>query len=115
MATIAAFHNSFREGLVTVDRAWIARNIGVDPTSIPIPPAAFARRVAASPNASLDDLQREIIDFDSEGSEGAAFLAFTKATGLSRFVDIPWPRASLRRRPRERRPAAPSRCRAPTC
>ena len=100
---------------MTVDRAWIARNIGVDPTSIPIPPAAFARRVAASPNASLDDLQREIIDFDSEGSEGAAFLAFTKATGLSRFVDIPWPRASLRRRPRERRPAAPSRCRAPTC
>src|ERR1700722_4468877 len=104
MATIAAFHNSFREGLVTVDRAWIARNIGVDPTSIPIPPAAFARRVAASPNASLDDLQREIIDFDSEGSEGAAFLAFTKATGLSRFVDIPWPKG-LAPTPATRAPA----------
>jgi purine-nucleoside phosphorylase len=104
MATIAAFHNSFGEGLVTVDRAWIARNIGVDPTSIPLPPAAFARRVAASPNASLDDLQREIIDFDSEGSEGAAFLAFTKATGLSRFVDIPWPKG-LAPTPATRAPA----------
>jgi purine-nucleoside phosphorylase len=104
MATIAAFHNSFGEGLVTIDRAWIARNIGVDPTSIPLPPAAFARRVAASPNASLDDLQREIIDFDSEGSEGAAFLAFTKATGLSRFVDIPWPKG-LAPTPATRAPA----------
>src|SRR5208337_180504 len=39
----------------------------------------------------VDDFQREIIDFDSEGPEGAAFLAFTKSTGLSRFTDIPWP------------------------
>jgi purine-nucleoside phosphorylase len=77
---------------VIIDRAWIERNIGVDPTSIPIPTSAFARRAAASPNAGLDDLQREIIDFDSDGPEGAAFLAFTKATGLSRFVDIPWPK-----------------------
>jgi hypothetical protein len=77
---------------VIINRAWIERNIGVDPTSIPIPTSAFARRAAASPNASLDEVQREIIDFDSEGPEGAAFLAFTKATGLSRFVDIPWPK-----------------------
>ena len=41
--------------------------------------------------ASQVDLQREIIDFDSEGPEGGAFLAFTTATGLSRFTDIPWP------------------------
>lgn len=87
-----------------VDRAWMERNIGVDPTSIPIPTSTFAVRAAASPSASLDDLQREIIDFDSEGPEGRAFLAFTKATGLSRFVDIPWPK-SLAPTPATRAPA----------
>ncbi len=87
-----------------IDRAWIERNIGVDPTSIPIPTSTFARRAAASPNASLDDLQRDIIDFDSEGPEGAAFLAFTKATGLSRFVEIPWPKG-LAPTPATRAPA----------
>ena len=45
------------------------------------------------PRPELDDLQREIIDFDSEAPEGQAFLAFTTATGLSRFTDIPWPKA----------------------
>ena len=74
------------------DRAWIERNIGVNPTSLPIPKSAFAVPTAAAASASLEDLQREIIDFDSEGPEGAAFVAFTKATGLSRFVDIPWPK-----------------------
>ena len=87
-----------------VDRAWMERNIGVDPTSIPIPTSTFAVRAAASPSASLDDLQREIIDFNSEGPEGRAFLAFTKATGLSRFVDIPWPK-SLAPTPATRAPA----------
>ena len=75
-----------------VDRAWIARNIGVDPATVSIPKSAFATRAAATRDASLDDIQRDIIDFDSEGPEGSAFLAFTKATGLSRFVDIPWPK-----------------------
>jgi hypothetical protein len=82
----------FWEGLVIVDRAWIARNIGVDPAAVSIPKSAFTTRAAAARDASLDDIQRDIIDFDSEGPEGAAFLAFTKATGLSRFVDIPWPK-----------------------
>jgi nucleoside phosphorylase len=75
-----------------VDRAWIERNIGVDPASVSIPQSAFAVPAAARREARLDDIQRDIIDFDSEGPEGAAFLAFTKATGLSRFVDIPWPK-----------------------
>ncbi len=75
-----------------VDRAWIERNVGVDPTTVSVPPSAFAVRAAAQRTASLDDIQRDIIDFDSQGPEGAAFLAFTKATGLSRFVDIPWPK-----------------------
>jgi hypothetical protein len=75
-----------------VDRAWVERNIGVDPLSVPIPEAAFSVRAAARRDASVDDIEREIIDFDSEAPEGAAFLAFTRATGLSRFVDIPWPK-----------------------
>ena len=61
-----------------------------------------ARRPAR--DASLDDIQRDIIDFDSEGPEGSAFLAFTKATGLSRFVDIPWPKG-LAPTPATRAPA----------
>jgi hypothetical protein len=77
---------------VIVDRAWVERNIGVDPTTVSLPPSTFAFRAAAAPDASLDDIQREIIDFDSEGPEGAAFMALTKSTGLSRFVDIPWPK-----------------------
>jgi uridine phosphorylase len=77
---------------VIVDRAWIERNIGMDPSAVSIPSSAFAVRAAAARDASLDDIQRDIIDFDSAGSEGAAFLAFTKSTGFSRFVDIPWPK-----------------------
>jgi nucleoside phosphorylase len=87
-----------------VDRAWIARNIGVDPATVSIPKSAFTTRAAAAPGASLDDIQRDIIDFDSEGPEGSAFLAFTKATGLSRFVDPPWPKG-LAPTPAARAPA----------
>jgi hypothetical protein len=89
---------------VTVDRAWINRNIGVDPSTVSIPPSAFALGAASERNASLDDIQRDIIDFDSEGPEGVSFLAFTKATGLSRFVDIPWPKC-LAPTPAARAPA----------
>jgi nucleoside phosphorylase len=74
------------------DRAWVERNIGVDPTKTPIPPEAFSLRAASARAPKIDDIERDIIDFDSEGPEGTAFLAFTKSTGLSRFVDIPWPK-----------------------
>ena len=33
---------SFWEALVIVDRAWIGRNIGVDPATVSIPKSAFA-------------------------------------------------------------------------
>jgi len=73
-----------------VDQAWAERNIGFDPAKVTAPASAYAdERVASSDDP--DDLAREIIDFDSEGPEGAAFLAFTRSTGLSRFTDIPWP------------------------
>jgi hypothetical protein len=77
---------------VIVDRAWVERNIGLDPGKVSIPASAFALRAAAGQNASLDDIQRDVIDFDSEGPDGAAFFKFTKSTGLSRFIDIPWPK-----------------------
>jgi nucleoside phosphorylase len=73
------------------DRAWVRRNLGFDPVEQPAPDSTFAVAKAAQPDASLDDIQREIIDFDSEAPSGKEFLAFTTATGLSRFTDISWP------------------------
>jgi Phosphorylase superfamily len=76
---------------MTANRAWIERNLGFDPIKVQAPPSTFAFKAAAKRGADPEDLQREIIDFDSEGPEGAAFMAFSTATGLSRFTDIPWP------------------------
>jgi len=73
-------------------RDWVKRNLGFDPIATPAPAESFAHKVAASSRAQPEDFQREIIDFDSEGPEGAAFFAFSTATGLSRFTDIPWPK-----------------------
>jgi len=72
------------------DRAWFTRNLGFDPLTEPPPAKAFAFPAAAT-SADPQDLQREIIDFDSEAPSGLQFLAFSTATGLSRFKDIPWP------------------------
>jgi hypothetical protein len=74
-----------------VDRKWMERNVGFDPVTRSAPRAAFAVRAAATPT-DLGDLRREIIDFDSEASHGRAFLAFTRATGLTRFTEITWPK-----------------------
>src|SRR5215467_8884634 len=76
-----------------IDQAWVQRNLGFDPLTTPAPASTFAFAKAADPQATPDDLQREIIDFDSESPAGREFLAFTTATGLSRFTDIPWPKA----------------------
>jgi len=73
-----------------VGRQWVQRNLGFDPVARPAPSSTFAFSRAAS-TSSVEDLQREIINFDSEAPEGREFLAFTTATGLSRFTDIPWP------------------------
>src|SRR3954447_9810083 len=76
------------------DRKWVERNLGFDPIAVPPPATTFAHRAAAKPMAATpEDFQREIIDFDSEAPEGREFLAFSTATGLSRFTDIPWPKA----------------------
>ena len=77
---------------MTVDRAWVQRNLGFDPIARPAPVTTFAFAKAAHPRSVPEDFQREIIDFDSEAPSGLAFLAFSTATGLSRFTDIPWPK-----------------------
>ncbi len=76
---------------MTIDRAWVYRNLGFDPTVRSPPRSTFAFAAAAAASPASQDWQREIIDFNSEGTEGREFLAFTTATGLSRFEDIPWP------------------------
>jgi purine-nucleoside phosphorylase len=80
------------------DRKWVERNLGFDPISTPPPPSSFAVKRVAKASVSRtakvtsEDFQREIIDFDSESAAGRDFMAFSTATGLSRFTDIPWPK-----------------------
>jgi hypothetical protein len=78
---------------MTVNRAWVEKNIGFDPIATPAPAESFAVKAAASHRPENEDLAREIIDFDSQGPEGQAFMDFSNATGLSRFTDIDWPKS----------------------
>jgi Phosphorylase superfamily len=73
-----------------VDQAWVKRNLGFDPIERPAPLSTIAFPPSEK-SANAEDFRREIIDFDSEAPEGQAFFAFSTATGLSRFTDIPWP------------------------
>jgi nucleoside phosphorylase len=75
------------------DRAWMKRNMGFDPYTTPPPAATFATTAAAKSSATPEDYEREIIDFDSESPAGKEFTSFSTATGLSSFIDIPWPSA----------------------
>ena len=78
---------------MTVDRAWMIRNLGFDPIAEPAPVGSFSHKAAALQRGGQpEDIQREIIEFDSESAQGAAFFAFSKATGLSRYTEIPWPK-----------------------
>jgi hypothetical protein len=74
-----------------VDSKWVLRNLGFDPKTTPAPASTFSFAPAAK-SASVEDIQREIIDFDSEGPQGREFLAFSTATGLTRFTELAWPR-----------------------
>jgi hypothetical protein len=78
--------------MTTASRAWVKRNLGFDPIATPAPAATFAHAAASKRRAAPEDIRREIIDFDSEAPEGRAFFAFTSATGLARFNEIPWPK-----------------------
>ncbi|MFO0699965.1 MAG: hypothetical protein U0236_12100 [Nitrospira sp.] len=74
-----------------VDAKWVERNLGFNPSTTKVPENAFASARAAR-SLDVEDLQRELIDFDSEAPHGREFLAFTTATGLSRYKDVPWPK-----------------------
>jgi hypothetical protein len=76
---------------MVVDRKWVERNLGFDPIAKPPPPTTFAFSPAVKA-ANIEDFQREIIDFDSESPAGLQFLAFSTATGLSRYTDVLWPK-----------------------
>ena len=89
-----------------VDQKWVKRNLGFDPISTPPPANTFAVAAAAAPQPTDQDFQREIIDFDSESTEGQAFLAFTTSTGLSRYDDVPWPRGLAPKTGRVKRKAS---------
>ena len=86
-----------------IDRGWVKRNLGFDPIATPAPASTFSF-ARAERTSSVEDLQREIIDFDSEAPEGKEFLAFTTATGLSRYTDVPWPKG-LAPKPEKAAPA----------
>jgi nucleoside phosphorylase len=73
------------------DRNWVRRNLGFDPIAEPAPESTFSFPRAAHARPAPEDLQREIIDFDSEAPQGREFFAFSTATGLSRFTEIPFP------------------------
>jgi hypothetical protein len=76
--------------MTVADRDWFKRNVGFDPIAEAPPENTFAFAPART-RPTDQDLQREIIDFDSEDQPGLRFLAYSTATGLSRFKDIPWP------------------------
>ncbi|WP_369720221.1 hypothetical protein AB8Z38_23840 [Bradyrhizobium sp. LLZ17] len=103
------------------DRKWVERNLGFDPITTPPPRQTFVvKRIAdaavtKTAKVTAEDFQREIIDFDSESSEGREFLAFSTATGLSRFTDIPGPRDWRRKPGQSRKATATARCRTRTC
>ncbi len=74
-----------------VTRNWTLRNLGFDPIATPAPAKTY-QTAAHAKSATPEDVQREIIDFDSEGPAGREFFAFSTATGLSRYTDVPWPK-----------------------
>src|SRR6266550_6017310 len=63
-------------------RAWGIRNLGIDEAQI---------EVAA---AAVDDqaIRRELIEFDSERLSPATAVSLVEGTGMSKFVNIPWPK-----------------------
>ena len=95
------------------NRQWMVRNLGFDPLKTPPPATTFAFAKAASTGAP-EDLQREIIDFDSESTSGLRFLAFTTATACRAMSTCHGPRGWHQRPPRSHPEAVPDPFPAPT-
>ena len=71
---------------MTVGTEWVRRNLGIEERS---------QALAGAADAAVDDqaLQRELIEFDSEGPDLRAFAAVAPkaSTDLSHYVDVAWP------------------------
>ncbi len=65
-----------------VDREWGIRNLAIDE----------AQQDVTAAETDDQTLQRELIEFDSERPTLAAAPSLTAGTGMSKFVDIPWPK-----------------------
>ena len=96
------------------NRQWMVRNLGFDPLKTPPPTTTFAFAKAASTGARKISSARSSIS-TPKSTSGLRFLAFTTATGLSRYVDVPWPAGLAPRTGPKPRAAARARCPAPTC
>jgi nucleoside phosphorylase len=70
---------------MAVDQAWMRRDLGIKTLAEP------AALVASGADTDRS-LMRELIDFDSESTQGRAFASVAPlSTGLDKFVDIDWP------------------------
>jgi nucleoside phosphorylase len=79
--------------MATVDADWAKRNLGIDYAAGEGVPGARTMEAGPEQAQSDEDLQRELIEFDSEAPEGSQFREVASASpgGLARFVDIDWP------------------------
>jgi hypothetical protein len=75
--------------MTVADRAWLRHNLGADYE----PPTETVQALTADRAPAEQSLLRQIIDFDSEGSEGESLAAQIPPAGttLKHFVDIDWP------------------------
>jgi nucleoside phosphorylase len=83
--------------VAAVGADWAKRNLGLDYEPEKAAPGARALDAApeeAEPSESDQDIQRELIEFDSEAQVGTQFRSAASASpgGLSQFVDIHWPK-----------------------
>jgi len=75
---------------VAVDRAWAVRNLGLADESAAV--SGDPQLLAAGPDSD-EAFIADLMEFDSEGPEGQAFMAEASlSTGLSRFQELPWPK-----------------------
>jgi nucleoside phosphorylase len=73
---------------VAIDAQWMERNLGLAPDMLDQPAGVTAGEEPADDR----DLQRELIEFDSESGDGAAFAAIApQSVALSHFVELDWP------------------------
>src|SRR5262245_21650213 len=81
LSTFRDAHELRRDQDMIIDRRWLERNLGFDPSARPAPASTFAFAKAAR-TSSVEDIRREIIDSDPKGrGEGESF-AFRPPTGI---------------------------------